>query len=202
MNHGDTDDTEIVSGDQGDLPPIHDIAVEAHDDSDLEQVLEPNSEYGSPSEVVDEPVIAANENEIGEPQPPADIHNDWQSPVVEEPLVSVEIVSEAFEPEKVKLQPTGWQRVRDFFFGGPADMTARLNNLTRAIEDAPESAVNCVLRAELYTGLREYALAQADFQRAIELAETQFELADWGLLDQVMRDRALVGLDKVQRRLR
>ena len=66
----------------------------------------------------------------------------------------------------------------------------------------PESPVNYVLRAEVYTDLREYALAQADFQRAIELAQVQFELADWGFLDQAMRDRAVTGLEKVQRRLR
>jgi len=123
---------------------------------------------------------------------------------VSEPLPSTPDVVENAVSEKETLKPaqsSGWQRVRSFFIGGSADDIGRLNNLTQAIEDAPESAVNYVLRAELYMNMREYALAQLDFQRAYELAETQFELADWGLLDQVMRDRALTGLEKVQRRL-
>ena len=202
MNHGDTDDTEIVSGDEGDLTPIHDIAIGANDDSEHEPAVESTEAADTPADVVDELAPVVHEDLATEPQPPAETNLDWQSPVTEESLIPVEMVSEASEPEKVKSQPTGWQRARNFFFGGSADMAARLNNLTQSIEDAPESAVNYVLRAELYMGLREYALAQADFQRAIGLAETQFELADWGLLEQVMRDRAITGLEKVQRRLR
>ena len=79
---------------------------------------------------------------------------------------------------------------------------ARLNHLTQAIDDNPEAYVNYVLRAELYMQIREYALAHADFQRAYDLSDTQFELADWGFLEQAIRDRALAGLEKVQRRLR
>ena len=193
MNQGDTDDTEIVSGDEGDLTPIHDIAepeIEAADNS---------AEAYTPSAQIEQPPtdIAPDHEVLDEPQ-----QSDWQSPVVEEPTFRVEETSEFLEPEQAKSRPSGWQQIRSFFFGGSADVTARLNNLTQSIEDAPESAVNYILRADLYMGLREYALAQADFQRAVELADTQFELADWGVLDQVMRDRALAGLDKVQRRLR
>ena len=84
---------------------------------------------------------------------------------------------------------------------GPADMSARLESLTQAVAEAPESAANYVLRGELYMELREYALAQSDFQSAYEIAEAHFEIADWGFLEQAMRDRAVAGLDKVQRRL-
>jgi len=202
LNHGDTDDTEIVSGDEGDLTPIHDIAIGADDNSGIEEGVEPTAVISPPSEMVDQPATVADEGDISEPQSQTETNVDWQSPLVEEPLVVLETVSEVSEPEKVKSRPNGWQQVRNFFFGGSANVSARLNNLTQTIEEVPESAVNYVLRAEAYMDLREYALAQANFQRAIELAETQFELADWGLLDQVMRDRALIGLEKVRRRLR
>lgn len=200
MNHSDTDDTEIISGDEGDPTPIHDIAVDANANPELEPVVEPVIEYQPPpeTEVVDQPEILTNDSEIAEQPPQPETNFDWQSQTPNEES----LVPESFTPEKVKPQLTGWQQIRSFFFGGSAAEAVRLNNLTQSIEDAPESAVNYVLRAELYMGLREYALAQSDFQRAIEVAEIQFELADWGLLDQVTRDRALTGLDKVQRRLR
>ncbi len=202
LNHGDIDDTEIVPGDESDLPPLHDISVGANGDSEPEQIVESTEGHPSSFEVVDEPAIGiANESNTVEPVPSSETQSEWQSPVLEEPVAPLETVSEVFESERVKPQLGGWQRIHNFFFGGSADVTARLNNLTQAIEDAPESAVNYVLRADLYMVLREYALAQADFQRAIDLAETQFELADWGLLDQVTRDRAIAGLEKVQRRL-
>lgn len=179
MNYGDTNDTEIVSGEEAHLPSIHDITIQANHDSGIEPVVEPATEY----------------------LPSVETKVDGQSQVAEEPFVPAETVSAAYEPEKIKSQPTGWQRLGNFFLGSAADVAARLNNLTQAIDDEPESAVNYVLRAELYMQMREYALAQADFQRGYELAQTQFELADWGLLDQAMRDRALLGLEKVQRRL-
>ena len=193
MNHGDTDDTEIVSGDEGDLSPIHDIAEPENESADnsVEAYMPPAEVEQPRTDIAPEPEV------VDEPQ-----QSDWQSPVVEEPTIRVEGTSELIEPEQVKSHPSGWQQIRSFFFGGSADVTTRLNNLTQSIEDAPESAVNYILRADLYMELREYALAQADFQRAVELADTQFELADWGVLDQVMRDRALAGLDKAQRRLR
>jgi len=182
LNHGDTDDSEIVSGDEGDLTPIEDI-----------------SEF---NDIGSEPVvdIVASEGKIVAQQP-HEAHADWQPQVINEAPIIVETLSETVEPQKVKDQPSNWQRIRGLFSGG-ADVGGRLNSLTQAIEDAPESAVNYVLRAELYMSVHEYALAQADFQRAIDLAETQFELDDWGLLDQAMRDRAIAGMEKVQRRLR
>lgn len=113
-----------------------------------------------------------------------------------EPIIEVQ------EPVLVVTPPTFWQRLQRMFVSSPTDTAARLTQLTRAIEDSPEAAVNYVLRGEVYMDMREYALAHADFQRGYEVAEAHFEIADWGLLDQAMRDRALAGLDKAQRRLR
>lgn len=94
-----------------------------------------------------------------------------------------------------------WQRVREMLFGGSSGLTTRLNQLTQTIEDHPESYVNYLLRADVYMQMREFALAHADYQRAYDLAESQFELADWGLMEQAMRDRAFAGLEKAKRRL-
>jgi hypothetical protein len=187
FNHLDSNEienSEIVQGDEGNLLPVADFDVE---DTDLVVVPEPEAA----AEMVDQAVVEA--------QPLTVISEDVPEPLPGTPDVQQSVVTEI---ETLKLaQPNAWQRVRSFLIGGSADDVGRLNNLTQAIEDAPESAVNYVLRAELYMNMREYALAQLDFQRAYELAETQFELADWGLVDQVMRDRALTGLEKVQRRL-
>ncbi len=183
----DTENTEIVEGDEGNLSPVTNFDAE---DTDL---------------VVVQPDVAPEvvNQEIGETQDVVLGSSDEQVPVVggDVPNVVEEVVAEQ-KTLQLPQQVSGWQRVQRFFLGSFAEDITRLNNLTQAIEDAPESSVNYVLRAELYMKMREYALAQLDFQRAYELAETHFELADWGLLEQVMRDRALTGLDKVQRRLR
>lgn len=106
------------------------------------------------------------------------------------------------EAPKRKAAPSVpiWEQVWRWFFPSRDDHMARLNELTDAIALSPEAASNYVLRGELYLDMREYALAEADFQRGYELAEAQFEVADWGVMEQVMRDRALVGLQKVGRR--
>ena len=193
MNYGDRDGSEIISGDEGNLVPVENLSVEANDESGLESTLEPIADPIPASELVDESAAVALEvagAAVDEPKP--------------EPNNPVEPAFGVTEQQIVvdQTQPSGWQRIRSFLLGGSADAASRLNKLTQAIEDAPEASVNYVLRAELYMDLREYALAQADFQRAYELSDTQFELADWGLLEQAMRDRALTGLDKVKRWLR
>jgi len=139
--------------------------------------------------------------------------NDVELPVTEAVAhtdAAPEMVAALAEPESVIdvqapvpiEKPDFWQRVRSVFAASPSDRVARLTQLTRAIEDAPEAAVNYVLRGELYMDMREYALAHVDFQRAYEVAEAHFEIADWGFMEQVMRDRALAGLDKARRRLK
>jgi hypothetical protein len=174
LNYGDTEDTELISRDKGDLVPIHDSVIDATGVDPVGESAEVNiqpetDEY--PQDVVHDPVLVA-------------------------------MGSESVEPVKVKSQPATWARIRGIFGGGSADTTTRLNHLTQAIDENPDGYVNYVLRAELYMQVREYALAYADFQRGYELSETQFELADWGFFEQAIRDRALAGLEKSQRRLR
>jgi hypothetical protein len=77
----------------------------------------------------------------------------------------------------------------------------QLTELNRAINTYPDAAVNYVLRGEVYAELGEYALAKADFEHGLMLAEAQFAGSDWGFLAQALRDRALVGLDRTRRRL-
>ncbi len=189
----DTENSEIVEGVEGNLPPISDFDAE---DTDL--VVVPEQAFiGSASDVApefedqasfeDHPVTIVSSDDVQEPL--LDVSDKVEVPLLEQKTLQL--------PQQV----SGWQRLQRIFIGGSSDDIARLHNLTQSIEDAPESSVNYVLRAELYMKMREYALAQSDFQRAYELAETNFELADWGLLEQVMRDRALTGLEKVQRRL-
>jgi Tfp pilus assembly protein PilF len=71
--------------------------------------------------------------------------------------------------------------------------------LSLAIEHNPDTPANYVLRGELYLDVREYELAAADFQRALELASAQFEASNWGGIAQVMRDRAEAGLARARR---
>ena len=96
-------------------------------------------------------------------------------------------------PRKVPV----WEQMWRWFAPGRGEIMTRLNELTDAIAMSPEAPSNYVVRGELYMELREYELAEADFQRGFELAQTQFETADWGVMEQVMRDRALAGLEKV-----
>ena len=71
-----------------------------------------------------------------------------------------------------------------------------------SIEFAPNSTTNYVLRGELFLERKEFHLARADFETALTLAEAFDAEEGWGVIEQVMRDRALDGLAKVQRRLR
>jgi tetratricopeptide (TPR) repeat protein len=92
--------------------------------------------------------------------------------------------------------------VRPKRFGGLwVGRRARLESLSHAVEMHPEEPANYVLRGEVYYQLREYALAEADFQRGLELASEQVEANRWGLVAQTLQDRALVGLEKTQQRL-
>ncbi len=117
--------------------------------------------------------------------------------VLEEPIsTDVPDVHEASAPQSV------WGRLRQAIFGdGLDDKSEHFRHLDQAIESAPDSAANYVLRGELYLKAREYALARRDFQQAYELAAKQFERSDWGLIAQAMQDRALAGLQKAENKL-
>ncbi len=106
---------------------------------------------------------------------------------------------ETAEPEAVTLQqvatPTAWNRLRRLL--GWAGEEERLNDLNRAIEEAPTAAVNYLLRGELYLVQREQQQAQADLEQAVALAEGEYAAADWGFGAQAVQDRALAGLRKL-----
>jgi hypothetical protein len=101
-------------------------------------------------------------------------------------------------PPKLSL----WERIRQIFWIDIGGVDERIRHLDAAIENAVDTPANYVLRGELYLGIREYALAQRDFQRAYELATAQFQRSDWGLMAQAMQDRALAGLQKAEKKLR
>lgn len=210
LNHRDTEDTETNRG-AGNFAPSDETPADVPNDVVVEPIPDAQDEVVSGSNssevgVVEQQVVSevAIESDVLSDTPVEQVAEVQADDIlaVDAPDEAQEAVVEQKTLQLPKQQVSGWQRIRRFFLGSFAEDIARINNLTQAIEDAPESSVNYVLRAELYMKIREYVLAQLDFQRAYELAETQFELADWGLLDQVMRDRALTGLEKVQRRLR
>lgn len=95
-----------------------------------------------------------------------------------------------------------WQKVRRFFYMSPSEryieQEKRLGALTDAIERYPNVAVNYLLRAELYVARREYALAQADYQRALDLAPQQYDADRWGISAQATQDSAQRGLEKLR----
>jgi hypothetical protein len=64
----------------------------------------------------------------------------------------------------------------------------------------PDAAVNYVLRAELYLQTGDDELAVLDFRRGLGIAERQLERDRWGLVAQVVGDRARRGLEQAERR--
>lgn len=99
-------------------------------------------------------------------------------------------------------QPNLLSQILGFFFQTPArrrqEQSRRLHELNVSIEFAPNSPTNYVLRGELFLERREYHLAQADFETALELADAFDPEEGWGIVEQVMRDRALDGLAKIR----
>ena len=84
------------------------------------------------------------------------------------------------------------ERERDFY--------DRFRELSDRIEALPESITHYVLRGELFIERGEYERARADFEAAVVIAEAVDPNESWGLLEQVMRDRALQGIELVKRR--
>ena len=97
------------------------------------------------------------------------------------------------------------RRVIGWFYKRPAqrqrELAQRLQELDAAVGAAPNSLAHRILRGELLLQDGKYDLAQADFDAALELAEKFDPTKGWGLVEQVMRDRALRGLDEVRRRV-
>jgi len=120
-----------------------------------------------------------------------------------EPLT--ETASDEDSSKKVSGEPI-WTRLRRLVLGGAnrlddPDFMERIHQLNEAIEHAPDTPANYVLRGEVYLSAGAYELAKADFQRGYELAAQQFERSDWGFMAQAMRDRAQAGLEKVNKKL-
>jgi tetratricopeptide (TPR) repeat protein len=107
-------------------------------------------------------------------------------------------------PEPAAAPLTFWDRIR--YMLGPSRTERvlraehRLHDLDDAIARNPDEAANYVLRGELALETGQPELAAADFQRALELAHAAVEKEEWGLVAQVMQDRALVGLRSALRR--
>ncbi|PJF26491.1 MAG: hypothetical protein CUN53_07640 [Phototrophicales bacterium] len=132
---------------------------------------------------------------------PAAAHSqdDWQAWIVEpRPPVSDEALALAAEIERETLgvgqpeTPAPSVPLR----GGAS---RRLAALTDAIAANPDSAANYVMRGELFLRHGERELAYADFVKALNLAAAQLEADDWGLVEQVVQDRAEVGLRRIAR---
>jgi hypothetical protein len=93
---------------------------------------------------------------------------------------------------QMKFSPSGEQRIskRDRW----------MRSLNRAIAEHPESPTNYVLRGELGIESKAYDQAISDFKKALELASIQVETSTWGIIAQVMQDRAHRGLAEARRK--
>ncbi len=117
---------------------------------------------------------------------------------VDEPPVAVQEVGDDGELlVAAPPAPPVWKRLVDAVLGMPRRQ--RLEAITAVIEADPDAAANYVIRGELYLESREYALAAVDFERGLELVERELAAADWGIFDQMLRDRALMGLHQTRR---
>lgn len=85
------------------------------------------------------------------------------------------------------------EREREFY--------RRYRDLSAAIDQAPAGMSNFVLRGELSLARGDFERATADFEAAVALAEDLDDTKGWQIAEQVMRDRALHGLQLVARRM-
>ncbi|MBC7870813.1 MAG: tetratricopeptide repeat protein [Chitinophagaceae bacterium] len=109
------------------------------------------------------------------------------------------------DPQSRESRETFWQMVRRKLRPSPDVMNraeSRLQDLDEAISLNPDEITNYVLRGELFLKSGAYDLALADFQRGLEIANEQIENGDWGIIAQIMQDRALSGIQHIQRQLR
>ena len=121
-----------------------------------------------------------------------DLNTDWDEDEFDDEI----------ETHSDEIRPI-WQKIRRFFFMTSAekreDNRQRMSELTQSIEAYPDAAANYLLRGELHTDLQQYDLAQEDFEKALALAETQYENDRWGLASQAIQDRARSGLKRIAR---
>ena len=100
--------------------------------------------------------------------------------------------------------PSLWRRMIAFLRWGASAQPAsdRLRELNIAIDGYPNAPANYVFRGELYLETRMYELAAADFGTALELAAKQVDEERWGVVAQIVQDRAGRGLAEAQRILK
>lgn len=123
---------------------------------------------------------------------------------VDEP--TTDVINQEQMPEPVTGQRVSvpvWQSLRRWLLPGEAERTEddlrRLALLDETITRYPHSPSGYVLRGELHlqTGLIDQALQ--DFRQGLVLAENQLYTEKWGVVAQVMRDRAQEGLNQALR---
>jgi tetratricopeptide (TPR) repeat protein len=145
--------------------------------------------------------------DFGEEQFADDGDGSWDVPEDEAPEVAYD-EPEFYSPfdDDAPPKPSLWQGFLKRFFPTKSDReekaTERLRELDDLIAVYPTAPMNYVLRGELFYDVRQYELALPDFQRAVELAQDEFDHADWGIAAQVVGERALVGLKRTQNRLK
>ncbi|GAB4324549.1 MAG: hypothetical protein Kow00117_12620 [Phototrophicales bacterium] len=111
------------------------------------------------------------------------------------------------EVEETQLPPRVgfWGRLRQWVFPTVDDLRAYYHQQLVELDDAialhPESPTNYLLRGEVYLIMNQPQIALADFEKAFELASEHLEKTHWGVVMQVVQDRAQRGLLKAKQRL-
>jgi tetratricopeptide (TPR) repeat protein len=72
-----------------------------------------------------------------------------------------------------------------------------LEALSMSIELYPDNPTSYLLRGEHFEAQRQFHLAAVDYQQALALAQEDVQTARWGLIAQVVQDRAMMGLRRV-----
>jgi tetratricopeptide (TPR) repeat protein len=76
-------------------------------------------------------------------------------------------------------------------------LPAALRAFNLAIEIYPDAASNYLARGDYFRHEREFALAAADYQHALELVNRELEQNSWGFVAQAVRDQVLIRLDEM-----
>ena len=80
-------------------------------------------------------------------------------------------------------------------------LVQRCRKLGEEIEATPDNITLYVLHGELSLERGKYERAKTDFETAIELAARADDTKGWLVLEQIMRDRALHGLRRMERHI-
>lgn len=102
-------------------------------------------------------------------------------------------------------QPSLLETIVGFFIKTPAqherDCSRRLHELNERIAYTPNTPTLYVLRGELFLERNEYRQAASDFRTALDIADAFDPTTGWGLVAQVMQDRAIAGLQRLNHNL-